>query len=502
MASSSETQAYWKQIQQNYFKSQVASERYIRRLAWILLFGLIAYSFYLLNNRSTAVSLYKANLALGVVWLGFLPTIQYLFDRNRPPMPFLPLVGLFYATGYGLPVFASKEALTVRVSVYSITNVSEESIMMAFLGLAGLNIAFFISKYTVWQKVSSIRFVQAYPISKLLSILWALLLLNFGLRYIPFLQSIPSLGQFVIGARYVVFGMFYILWSRKQLPKSQAWLLLIVFAPLEIMPRLISGLLAEVMILFLFMFIVSWYERKRIPIVLISVLAVFYLGLAPVKAEFRTQTWNDSAGAKLNPIEKAQLFFNLAFEFHQKYTFNFDSKIQSAPKASALDKAAERSAQITLLSKVIKETPKIVPYWNGETYLPLFTGFIPRIVWPDKPEILVANQFGHRYGYIATNDRSTSINLPWLVEMYANFGYWGVMLGMPLVGIFLALIDRKLNGPNMNALEFVVGCSACFNLVYQELNFALMVNTLIPFLVSMFILFKFFLPYRKHRHMQ
>jgi hypothetical protein len=76
------------------------------------------------------------------------------------------------------------------------------------------------------------------------------------------------------------------------------------------------------------------------------------------------------------------------------------------------------------------------------------------------------------------------------------------MLGMPLVGIFLAFIDRKFNAPHMNALEFVVGCAACFSLVYQELNFALMVNTIIPFIVSMFILFKFFLPYRKPRHIQ
>lgn len=502
MANSSETQTYWEEIQQNYFKSQIANERYIRKLAWFLLFGLIAYSFYLLNNRSIVVSLYKANLALGVVWLGFLPVIQYLFDRNRPPMPFFPLVGLFYATGYGLPVFASREALAVRISVFSITNVSEESIMLTFLGLAGMNIAFFTSKYTVWQKVSPIRFVQAYPIGKLLNILWTLLLLNTALRYIPFLQTIPSLGQFVIGARYVVFGMFYILWARGKLPKYHAWLLLLVFVPLEILPRLISGLLADVMILFLFMLIVSWYERKRIPIVLISILAIFYLGLAPVKSEYRAQTWDNSAGAKLNPIEKVQLFANLAVEYHLKYTFNFGTKVEIAPKDSALDKAAERSAQITLLSKVVKETPKIVPYWNGETYIPLLTGFIPRIIWPDKPEILVANQFGHRYRYIATNDRNTSINLPWLVEMYANFGYWGVILGMPLAGIFLAFIDRKLNAPSMNALEFVVGCAACFNLVYQELNFALMVNTLIPFIVSMFILFKFFLPYRKHRHIQ
>ncbi|WP_202950693.1 O-antigen polysaccharide polymerase Wzy [Pseudanabaena sp. PCC 6802] len=434
----------------------------------------------------------KAYLALGIVWLGFLPSIQYLFDRNRPPMPFFPLVGLFYASGFGLSIFASKASVSGR---WSIARVSEESLMLTFIALALMNVAFYFSKYFLWRKVSPIRFPQNYPFSKLLNLLWMLLILSTALRYIPFLRTIPSLGQFVRGSIYVIFGMFYVLWARGHLPKFQSRLLLFVFVPLEVIPRLASGLLAEIMILCLFMMIVIWYERKRIPVILISVLAILYLGLAPAKAEYRAQTWND-AGADLNPIQKVQLFVNLAIEHHQKYTFNFDSRVQATPKTSVLDQAAERSAQIVVLSKVMEDTPRVIPYWNGKTYLPLLTSFIPRIVWPDKPELRVGNEFGKRYNYLNANDFTTSFNLPWIVEMYANFGYWGVIFGMSLAGIFLSLIEAKLNDSRMSALEFIVGCAASFSLVYQESNFALMIGGLIPLIVSMYILFRFFLPDR------
>jgi hypothetical protein len=488
MYNSDETQAYWNQIQ-SYLKIQRANERYIKRLAWVLILGLILCSNYLLDKRPEIVSFDKAYLALGVVWLGFLPCIQYLLDRHRSLMPFFPLVGIYYVTSFGLPIFSSKSELSGR---FSISNVSNDALMLTLLGLAAMNIAFFISKYTIWNKIKPIRLPQIYLLKKLLILLWLLILLNTAVKYIPSLRSIPSIGQFIGGGLYLAYGMFYILWSRGDLPKIQAWLLLFIFIPLEVIPRLSSGLLAEIMILFLFMFNIVWFVHRKIPVILITILIVLYLAFSPVKAEYRSLTWNShKPEAQLNPIERLQLFINLSIEYHQKYTFN-NSSISSAPKISATDQAAERSAIIVYLSDVMKNTPEIVPYWNGETYLPLLTSYIPRVVWPDKPTITVGNDFGHRYKILDADDFSTSINLPIIVEMYANFGSWGVIIGMSLLGSLLVFIDKKLNNPNMSELEFVVGASTIFPLVYQENNASLLLGNIIPFLVVIHVLFKFF----------
>ncbi|MFQ4140799.1 hypothetical protein U2718_001115 [Chlorogloeopsis sp. ULAP02] len=479
-----ETQDYSNQIQK-YFKIQQAKEHYIKRLAWFLLFGLAVYSIYLLHTRAEVVSLDKAYLALGVTWLGFLPTIQFLLDRNRPPMPFFPLVGIFYATSFGLPIFATKEELS------GLADVSNEALILTFIGLAGMNIAFFASYFTLWKKVSPFRLTQTYSINRLLIGIWILLLSNTIIRYV--FPDAPSISMFTSKGLYIAYGMFYILWDRRKLPRIQTWLLVLIFIPLEIVPRLASGLLAEFMLLCLFMFHMIWYERKKIPIVLIAILIVLYLAFNPVKSDYRALTWGDNKPqGQLNLIERLELFINLAVEHHQQYTFN-NSSVQSAPEISVTDQAIERSAQIVLFSDVMKSSPEIVPYWNGETYLPLLTSYIPRAVWPEKPVLNTGNEFGRRYKIIDVNDFVTSVNLPMIVEMYVNFGSWGVITGMPLLGFLLAFVDRKLNHPDMNELEFVIGASTIFQLAYQESSASLLLGNVLPFVVANYIFFKFIL---------
>jgi hypothetical protein len=465
-----------------------AKERNIKTFGSLLIFGLILYSFYLLDKRPEVISMEKAYLALGVAWLGFLPSIQYLLDYNRPPMPFFPLIGIFYAIGFGLPIFATE---TEIVSRFALSNVTDEALMLTLLGLAGMNIAFFTSKSTIWKKVAPIRLSQTYSIRKILNLSWLLLFLSFAFQYIPFLRSLPSINMLFGGFIYICYGMFFILWSRGKLPKIQTWLLLFICIPIEIIPRLTSGLLANVMILFLFMFNIIWYELKTIPVIFLAILVVFYLAFSPVKSEYRYLHKE-----QLNEIEKAQAFINLVVEYHQKHTFN-NSSTESFSKKSSNEESVTRFALITLLSDVMKKSPEIVPYWNGETYLPLFTSFIPRIFWPGKPEIRVGNDFGHRYKILDANDFNTSINLPILVEMYVNFGNTGLMLGMPLLGCVLALIDTKMNNPRMNELEFVVGASTIFGLIYQEGNASTLFGTVIPFSIAMCKLIEFYLSTKK-----
>jgi hypothetical protein len=59
----------------------------------------------------------------------------------------------------------------------------------------------------------------------------------------------------------------------------------------------------------------------------------------------------------------------------------------------------------------------------------------------------LGQDFGHRYGYLDSWDTWTSINLPFLVEFYANFGEIGVLIGMVIVGVLYRLLDNDLNRP-------------------------------------------------------
>jgi hypothetical protein len=74
---------------------------------------------------------------------------------------------------------------------------------------------------------------------------------------------------------------------------------------------------------------------------------------------------------------------------------------------------------------------------------------VPRFLMPDKPEEMSGQVFGHRYGFISSENLTTSINLPQLVELYANFGLPGVVVGMFLVGMLYRVVIEMYVHPGM-----------------------------------------------------
>lgn len=472
---------------QNNIQANITEVKRFRNLFYLAIFGLVVFSFYLLDNRPNSLPFYNALLALAITWMGFLPSLVYLIDRDRPPIPFFPMVGIFYATNYGLPMFAAN---LQTPGIFRLEDVTSESLILAFFGISAMNIAFFGSKYSLWKQLSPIKLPGPFSVKKLLIFLWILLISHIAYFYIPFIRQIPSIGQFLEPIGYLTYGMFYIIWSRGKLPSLQAGIILFVCIPLEILPRLISGLLSQVMLLILFMIVIFWSEKKRIPLGLISILLVVLLVFNPVKSEYRRTAWNNSQYSSW--LDKAELFINLSSDHY--------NDIQTQNKNffdSVISPFVSRTSYITIFSKVIEDTPSRVPYWNGETYIPLLTSYIPRFLWPDKPVSSVGNDFGQRYGYLKKTDKLTSLNLPWIVELYVNFGSYGVLMGMTLIGIFLAFLDTKFNRKNTNFLELVFGATILFPLVYQESNFSVMVGAIFNLSLSIYFLCKWLIVDKK-----
>jgi hypothetical protein len=465
-------------------RRQILQQKYLKNLASSLVLLLVLGSIYLIDQRPEVVSLEKALLAVGIIWASMYPSLQYLLDQNRPPMPFMPLVGIFYATSFGLPIFAGEIKVTGR---FSLKEVDSTALILVLISLIGMNLAFYYSKSNIWRRIPPLSLPRKYSLKALSTLLWTFLLLHLAFLYIPFVKAIPSAGQLLDPIGYIAYGMFFILWKRGLLSSISAFVVMWICMPLEIIPRLASGLLSEAMILGLFMVIVVFAETKRLPITLILISLMTFSFLNPVKSEFRRLTWTDKP---LNSLERVQVFADLVYKHYTAPKISDDRTL----KDSGNDAVVSRSAHIIVFSTVVKDTPSKVPYWQGESYAPLFTSFIPRVIWPDKPFENTGNVFGRRYRYLDSDDFTTSFNLPWIVEMYANFGEIGVILGMSLVGAFLAFLEQKLNRIDMQQpLEIVTSIAILFRLIYQESNFSLMTGGLILLSMSLLFTYKLFL---------
>jgi len=81
--------------------------------------------------------------------------------------------------------------------------------------------------------------------------------------------------------------------------------------------------------------------------------------------------------------------------------------------------------------------------------------------------------------------------VPWIIELLANFGRPGVLLGMALFGFLFAVADRFFNGRDMHPVARAVGLGIVFRLVYPESNFTVMCGDLLPLTVFLYLYFRF-----------
>ena len=90
---------------------------------------------------------------------------------------------------------------------------------------------------------------------------------------------------------------------------------------------------------------------------------------------------------------------------------------------------------------IIEAVPDRLDYLYGTSYLTWIVAPIPRAIWPDKPIIRIGRVLG--YAIFGTAD-TTGIPPGAVGELYLNFGWLGIPLGMLAFGLFLGWYARKL----------------------------------------------------------
>jgi hypothetical protein len=230
-----------------------------------------------------------------------------------------------------------------------------------------------------------------------------------------------------------------------------------------------------------FLFAIYFYFKKEIPlisIILISLLAIFFHS---IKYELRKLTWNEKI--KLGCIEKIFILKSVAVNFDYKDKIKTDS-------TSYYDLNTIRLFHsINSLNIISKLTPDIVPFFQGNSYKMIYSKFIPRDFWDNKPEDIQGNFWGHRYLVLNPEDKTTSWNFPVLNEFYANFGMMGVIFGMFFLGFFTKLLLLKLWTKNSSNIEMLTSSVIIFNLFFLENN----LSQILGKIINQFIFFNIFI---------
>ena len=441
-----------------------------RLLIWLYWPVIIFIGYYLNNLDDIHVHPEYKKWALAHLFLHSLPIFIYLvtFKKDPTSFPFLQILSLFNIVQYALPIFY------IEIYDYQLGVLQESALENAFIAYSIFYCSFYIFRFVI--RVKPIEFIPQNSRVNIVKI-GAYVLLGIYM----FKSQLPAIYHIGYVGIYIFIGVFIYLWKNRMINLYEKGIFILFFA-YEFMQRALDGLLSPFALLVMFVcicIIISGSSKLIIGGLLILFLW-FYSIFSVIKFGYRQEVWYGNKSRSFT--EKIDLIRDL-YKDNQ-----LDKRVPMVKSYQGKDHFLWRfSYQMSGLSLVLSETPSRVPYWKEESYVPLFSKFVPRFMWPDKPEEVMGYEFGVRYRIMSTWNRSTSMNTPLLAEMYMNFGYEGLYLGSFLLGILLTTLDKLYNRKKVSYASRIIGMAMLFPLITWESNFSLTYGNL--FLVTMALLF-------------
>ena len=375
--------------------------------------------------------------ASGVVVLGWMPFVVHMI-RGRRGLPLMPVLVLIYGVYFGWSIFLEEDFILPGIHRLLPDGLMVQAEAVCFIGIACFILGYYILPERSLSGLPRVRIpadLEAGATSAAVAGLLALFItkidtfVTVATRFSAIIQIFSQLLVFCIGV------LFYVQLKGRLRPQL-LFVLWGVLVPVRFLTSLTSGAVGAVIYDVFVMLGAYWVAKNKWPwraALLFSLLVIPMLG---VKGEYRREVFTTSES--YNTIEKAQIFFVLVKDgIAGREGFARES----------LQTPVQRIDQTITLCAVMNMPPAIIPYWGGDSYSTLYWMFIPRFLYPDKPVKIMGQDFGHRYGLLGKFDRNTSYNLPQLVELYVNFGPWGVVFGMLAIGGICRLLYYVFSHP-------------------------------------------------------
>ena len=255
------------------------------------------------------------------------------------------------------------------------------------------------------------------------------LLVVLGLGKIPTLSAVLASGQgFVLVA--LAFGIWqsYLHQNRRQLGILLATIL--AFPLLTIILQGFLGFGVGYAIIVLCAFVAVYRPRfwGCLAVIPLAYLALsFYVTYMRDRNEIRGVVWS---GGKLETrVDQAEKMF-LEFEWFDPWN------------TRQLDYMNGRLNYNWMVGAAMSHLRLTKGFGEGETLWMSVLAMVPRALWPDKPIQAGSMNFVSHYTGI-TFAEGTSVGMGLVFEFYVNFGTYGVIAGMLIVGLLVGYADRR-----------------------------------------------------------
>jgi hypothetical protein len=381
--------------------------------------------------------------------------------------------GFFYLRYYLFPAVIGIAILNILTFYLAILYVPFEDFQCGLFDYNTLNV-FLMSNFVFYSvyfffldlrkfKISDKRYIYVFGKNKLI----VFSTVCFGLSFLP----IP-VADFANTLQYL--SMSIMLSCHYRYKSNWIFTILLISLFLFLLIKaVLSTLVFTIVYLYFFCVVVFFIDgfsqqSKRVEFYVISsFLIVFVYYFSAVKMEFRVDNSN-TTNSTSQDIK------------------NVFTRLKSSSSDESVDQSKSVLWRLTYtpsaLSHIMEKTPSDVPFWNGSSYLPLIFKFIPRFIWPNKPQERMGQDFGHTYNLLADDNLTTSMNAPIIVEAYFNFGISGVILMSIVMGLILSLTFFNFGILKNNAKDvfsvFIVSAFSVYSIQWES-NFSMYIGKLI-----------------------
>lgn len=446
---------------------------------WAL--GLLALSAALHLYAPGAPTLLQRLLASLIIIAAAVPTFLWLRGRE-PGVPFMPFWGLVYAGYYAVPVFLLERfSRAYYLSEVIADQYIERALMLALLGIVVTLVGYYgpffrpVASLTPklqlrWDRNRGSPLVVGYALG-----IPGLVAYGVSVTFeVPlWIKGILSwLGDLSLLAMLYIF-LLDLLGYRSRFSRLFLWAVLV---PLRLVLGVTTGATYQALSVVAVLILTYATIRKRLPVAWIMAGVSLFVMVRAIQVPFREVAWNEGRPA-IGVVERVSVMAETSHRaISEEHFFH-----------TAWQIGLSRVSHLMTFAEVVRVTPDYVPFWGGETYLPVVWKLVPRLLFPDKPMETTGQEFGHRFGFLSPEDVVTSYNLPQLVEFYANFGVMGVGLGMLLLGVFYRLVQATFVHPRMGLGATVVVLYLSSKLWLIESNLSLVAGGMLQGVLFMLL---------------
>jgi hypothetical protein len=389
--------------------------------------------------------LLQSLLATVLFYVCLYPTVRY-FGLRESGLPFLPVLGLSYAVQFALPIFTREPSIQL-VNGIAVMSDSDTitALLLSIIGVSALEIGYYLVRTDAFTRTVPCLDLHLNERKAVGFSITALILIPLIISFKDLLpeqiaQQVSSM--FTLLQSQVLVAIAILSWVVYS-GRGAWWHRVLLYGSVCFfsMRGISSGFVEQATVPLIVLFVTKWLYDRRLPIYSIVLFVALILFLSPAKMQFRQTAWIGStaeAQEDESSLEKAALWVGEASEYWR------DSLAGRRDIASSTAAVSSRTDLIHQFVLICSQTPSVIPYQYGSTYEYFLTAFIPRIIWPDKPEAGGANSFfAVSYGLttIAGARRST-FGMSLLGESYINFGLYGVVSIMMLQGLILGFLQH------------------------------------------------------------